>query len=330
METVPITVACHPYDRVRALLDGSVRIEGCRTTMLSLRAEETFHRAYGHAEFEVSELSMSSYILANARGICPYVAIPVFVSRVFRHSAIYVRKDRNISRPSDLRGKLVGVPEYQMTAALWARGMLSDVYGVAAQDIRWRTGGLENSGRIEKFGLTFSPPLDVAAVPQDKNLSKMLSDGDLDALVSARAPSCFGQHDSPVVRLFPNYRDAEQQYFRDTGLFPIMHVIGIRRDLVERFAWLPASVFKAFEQAKLKCMASMRDVGALEVTLPWLTSYIEDTTELMGDDYWPYGFEENRKALEAMVRYSFEQGISPSLSKIEMLFAPGTHDRFKV
>src|SRR5258708_7590325 len=157
MDSLPITVACHPYDRVRALFDGRVRIEGCQTIMLPLRAEEAFHRAYGHAEFEVSELSMSSYILTTARGSCPYIAIPVFLSRVFRHSALYVRNGAGITSPSDLRGKLVGVPEYQMTAALWVRGMLSDVYGIAAQDIRWRTGGLENSGRIEKVVLTFSP-----------------------------------------------------------------------------------------------------------------------------------------------------------------------------
>jgi 4,5-dihydroxyphthalate decarboxylase len=208
--------------------------------------------------------------------------------------------------------------------------MLSDVYGVAARDIRWRTGGLEIPGRIEKFGLKLPPPFDVAAVPQDRSLSAMLTDGDLDALVSARAPSCFGQPGSPVVRLFPDYRAAEQQYFRSTGVFPIMHVIGVRKDIAERYPWLPASVYKAFEQAKSNCMASMKDVGALEATLPWLTSYIEETTALMGDDYWPYGLESNRKTLEAMIRYSVEQGLSPALVKAEDLFAAGTHDRFKV
>jgi 4,5-dihydroxyphthalate decarboxylase len=211
MEKLAITVACYPYDRVRALIDGTVLIEGCRTIVLPLRAEEVIHRAHGHVEFEVSELSMSSYIIMNTRGSSPYVAVPVFLSRVFRHSAIYVRKDRGIKEPSDLRSKLVGVPEYQMTAALWVRGMLSDIYGMRSEEIRWRTGGLEIAGRLEKFGLTFSAPFDVAAVPSDKTLSGMLADGELDALVSARAPSCFGKANSPVVRLFPDFERIDDE-----------------------------------------------------------------------------------------------------------------------
>lgn len=329
-ELLPITIACHPYDRVRALFDGSVPVEGCRTITLPLRAEEAFHRAYGHTAFEVSELSMSSYILTAARGTCLYIAIPVFTSRVFRHSSFYVRTDRAITKPSDLRGKTIGVPEYQMTAALWARGILKDLYEVDAREIRWRTGGLEIPGRIEKFGLTFEPPFDVKAVPTDKSLSQMLRSGEIDGMVSARAPSCFGDRSVPVARLFPNYQAAEQQYFRETGHFPIMHVIGVRRDLAAQYPWLPASLLKAFDQAKAMSLRSMGDIGALEVMLPWLTSHLEETVALMGQDFWPYGFEENRKSLEAMTRYSFEQGLSPRVVSIEELFAPGTHDRFKV
>jgi 4,5-dihydroxyphthalate decarboxylase len=329
-ELVPITIACHPYDRVRAIFDGSVQVEGCRTIALPLRAEEAFHRAYGHAAFEVSELSMSSYILTVARGSCPYIAIPVFTSRVFRHSSFYIRTDRGISEPADLRGKTIGVPEYQMTAALWARGILKDVYGISPHEIKWRSGGLEIPGRIEKFGLKFEPPFDVKAVPTDKSLSNMLAAGELDGMVSARAPSCLGGPGSSIVRLFPNYQEVEKQYFRDTGHFPIMHVIGIRRDVAKQYPWLPASVFKAFDQAKAKSMRSMNDLGALEVALPWLTAHIEETIAVMGEDYWPYGLEDNRKSLEAMVRYSFEQALSPRELKVDDLFAPGTHDRFKV
>jgi 4,5-dihydroxyphthalate decarboxylase len=329
-ETLPITIACHPYDRVRSLFDGSVTVEGCKTITLPLRAEEVFHRAYGHAAFEVSELSMSSYILTAARNTCPYIAIPVFTSRVFRHSSFYVRKDRGIAKPADLRGKTIGVPEYQMTAALWARGILKDLYDISSHEIKWRTGGLEIPGRIEKFGLKFDPPFDVKAVPTDKSLSNMLMAGELDGMVSARAPSSFSLPNSPIVRLFPNYKDVEKDYYRETGHFPIMHVIGIRRDVAAQHPWLAASVYKAFELAKANCMRSMNDLGALEVALPWLTSYIEETIELMGPNYWPYGFEENRKTLEAMARYSFEQGLAPRLVGIEELFAAGTHDRFKV
>ena len=328
--TLPITIACHPYDRVRGIFDGSVSVEGCTTIALPLSAEEIFHRALGHSVFEVSELSMSRYIHMSARGTCPYVAIPVFTSRMFRHSAIYIRADRKIATPSDLRGKSVGVPEYQMTAALWVRGILSDIYGVRAQEIRWRTGGLEMPGRIENVGLTLPSGYDVKSIPRDRSLSQMLVDGELDAIVSARAPSCFGESHPLVVRLFPDFKKVEQEYYRETGMFPIMHVIGVRRDVVQRYPWLPASLWKAFEQAKSACITSMKDVGALEVTLPWLASHLVETSQLMGQDYWPYGVEDNRTVLEAMTRYSFEQGLSPRRMNVDELFAPGTHDRFKV
>ncbi len=317
-----LSIACRPYDRVVALLTGSVPVEGCTTSFLPLAAEEIFGRAYGRAEFDVTELSMSSHIITTEKQISPYVGIPVFVSRMFRHQAIYIRSDRGIARPEDLRGRTLGVPEYQMTAALWVRGMLSDVYGVKSEEISWRTGGLQHPGRREKFGMTFAAPFDVKAIPADQTLDAMLVRGELDGIVTARPPASFLNGTAPVRRLFPDFVEEERDYFASTGLFPIMHLIGIRRDVYEQNRWLATSLFKAFNQAKAACFAAIEDDNALQVALPWSLQSYADTRALMGTDYWPYGVEKNLKALNAMIRYSREQGLTHDISDVSQLFAP--------
>lgn len=322
MHRIPITIACEAYDRVAALATGEVLVEGCQPTIVPLHAEELFLRTIAYHEFDVSELSLSSYMLASSRGGFPYVAIPVFPSRAFRHSAIYVNVASGIAAPADLRGKIVGVPEYQMTAALWARGMLSDVYGVRSQEMAWRTGGVEHAGRAEKIPLRMPDGFDVAPIEAGEHLSALLEQGLVDALISARAPSCFGR--SPAVaRLFPDYRTAEQAYFRDTGLFPIMHVVVLRRSLVERHPWLTTALFKAFSQAKDRCFPALGEGGALSVSLPWLVAEYEATVRLMGRDYWPYGLAPNRAALAAATRYAHEQGLIERPLDPAELFAPG-------
>ena len=329
MEKLKITLGCQAYDRIRPIMDGRVRIEGCDTIVLPMKPDECFYRAFTNAEFEVSELSASSYVMATERGSFPYVAIPVFPSRMFRHSAIYIRKDAGINEPADLRGRLVGIPEYQMTVGLWARGLLSDVYGVRAEDMKWRTGGLEMAGRKEKQPMKLPPRFEIRAIPEGKTLSKMLSAGEIDALISAIRPSCWGTDDN-IVRLFPDYRKAERDYFRQTGIFPIMHMLGIRKDMVERHAWLPASVFKAFDESKAACMVALEEFGTLAVTLPWLIPEIEETKSLMGENFWPYGIEDNRKALETLTRYAHEQGLTSRLVAVDELFAAGTRSQVKV
>ncbi len=320
-DRLALTIACEAYDRVAALASGQVEVEGCRATVIPLHAEELFLRTTSRHEFDVSEMSFSSYILATSRGGFPYVAIPVFPSRVFRHSAIYLNTGSGIAQPADLRGKTVGVPEYQMTAAVWARGLLSDVYGVRSQDIRWRTGGLEHPGRVEKIPLALPAGFDVQPIGADQRLSDLLVSGGLDAVITARVPSCFGR--SPVVaRLFPDYRTAERDYFRQTGLFPIMHVVVVRRSLVERHPWLATSLFKAFSQAKAASIGRLGEIGALAVTLPWLVAEYEETVREMGADYWPYGVERNRPALSAVLRYAEEQGLTNRRVGVEELFAP--------
>lgn len=328
MSLLPLTVACWDYDRTRALREGTVRVEGCDVNYLPTAPEETFFRAFTGNEFDVTELSFSSYMVSRSRGTCPYLAVPVFPSRAFRHSAIYVRTDRGISRPQDLKGKVVGVPEYQITASLWVRGILQDEYGVSPSDLDWRTGGIEQPGRHEK--LTIQPPGVRIVHATERSLSDMLADGEIDALVTARAPSCFMRGKPNVGRLFPNFRDEEKAYFAKTGIFPIMHVLGIRETLVEAHPWLPSSVYKAFEQSKAQCLRELEEVTALKVTLPWVAQEAEETRRLMGDDFWPYGVAENRKVLETLVRYSWEQGLSKRPLTVEELFAKSTLEITKI
>jgi 4,5-dihydroxyphthalate decarboxylase len=318
MHRVTLSLSCPAYDRTRALFDGRVRVEGCDLHAVAMSPEEAFHRAFRHQEFDVSELSMSTTMVHVANGTCPFVPIPVFPSRLFRHSSVYVRADRGISHPEDLRGRLVGVPEYQMTAALWVRGILQDEYGVRPSDLRWRTGGLEEAGRAGLVAVAV-PGVEIEAIAQDRTLSAMLAAGEIDALISARAPSCFGR--SPgVARLFPDYRAAEEAYFSKTGIFPIMHLVGIRRSLVERFPWLPVNLFHAFEQAKALCYADLAKIGHLFTTLPWAVEELDRTRRLMGDDFWPYGLERNAHVIATMTRYAFEQGLTSRQLSAEDLF----------
>ena len=330
MEPIKITIACQSYDRIRPLMDGRVRIEGCNSIVLPMKPDETFFRAFGSAEFEVTELSAASTLMSVDRGKdFPYVAVPVFPSRMFRHSAIYIRTDSGIKQASDLRGRKVGIPEYQMTVGLWGRGLLSDLYGVRAEEIKWRSGGLETSGRKEKTPLTLPPQFEIEPIPAGTTLSTMLVDGGIDALISAIRPSCWGKAPN-VARLFPNYRAAEEEYYRQTKVFPIMHMLGVRKDLVAQYPWLPASVVKAFEQAKAMSMVDLEEFGTLNVTLPWLISEIEATKDLMGEEYWPYGVEPNRKALETLIRYAHEQGMISRRLEVDELFAKSTLRQVKV
>jgi len=330
MGDVPITIACGNYDRTRAIRDGRVKVEGCDVTYLPMYPEEIFHRAFKFQEFDVSEISFSSYIRTVSAGTAAYIGVPAFVSRIFRHSGIYVRKGAGIEKPEDLRGKRIGVPEYQITAVVWMRGMMQHEYGVKPSEIHWRSGGQEQAGREERTPLKPIPGLDLKAIPHDKTLVGMLRDGELDALFTARAPSSFLAGEPHIARLFPDTRKAEVAYYRKTKLFPIMHLIGIRKSLAEKYPWLATSVYKAFCEAKALAMIDLRDVNALMVTLPWLEAETHETAAIMGDDFWKYGIDENRPDIEALAQYIHEQGLADRKVKIEELFHPSVFDISKV
>jgi 4,5-dihydroxyphthalate decarboxylase len=323
---VPITIACGNYDRTRAILDGRVKVEGCATTYLPLYPEEIFHRAFRFQEFDVSELSFSSYLRTVAAGMSDYIGIPAFVSRIFRHSGIYIRTDAGIREPADLKGKRVGLPEYQITAVVWMRGMMQHEYGVLPTDIHWRNGGQEQPGRQERTPLKPIPGLDLEPLGPDETLVGLLRAGELDALFTARAPSSYLAGEPHIARLFPDTRAAEKAYFKKTGLFPIMHLVGIRKSLVAQYPWLPVSVYKAFCEAKALAMTDLTDVNALMVTLPWLEAETKETMATMGADFWKYGVHENIREIEALSQYAYEQGLVDRKVKVDELFAPSTFD----
>ena len=329
MNRIPLSLSCVAYDRTRALFDGRVTVAGCDLHPVAMSPEEAFHRNFRHQEFDVTELSMSSYMVQLADGRCPYVGIPVFPSRLFRHSSLYIRTDRGIASPEDLRGKLVGVPEYQMTVALWMRGILADRYGVQPADMRWRSGGLEEPGRGNVVALRLPEDVELRPIPEGRTLSAELADGAIDALLSARAPSCFGRV-AEVARLFPDYRAAEEEYFRETRIFPIMHLVGIRRTLVERFPWLPVNVQMAFEEAKRLCLIDNAKIGHLYTTLPWAVDELSRTRALMGDDFWPYGAAANAHVLERMTHYAWQQGLTSRPLTPAELFPVSVQDLAKV
>jgi 4,5-dihydroxyphthalate decarboxylase len=231
MKKLSITIATWDYDRVRPIIDGRVPVEGCNVDYRVLRPEECFHRAYVHGEFEVSEIGFSPYLIAYSRNQSPYVALPIFLSRMFRHSAIYVRTDRCIRAPADLAGKSIGVVEYQMSAVMWVRGMLADDFGIRPADIQWRQGGLDIPGRKEKFPLNLPGDFPLEPIPEGRTLSEMFAKGALDAVITPRAPLCYGDGVTPVARLFEDFEAAERDYFKRTRVFPIMHALGIRADI---------------------------------------------------------------------------------------------------
>ena len=287
---------------------------------------EIFFRAFRYQEWDVSELSFSSYLRTVDVGNPPYIAIPAFVSRVFRHSGFYINTGRGIRIPSDLRGRIVGVPEYQMTAAVWMRAILSEEYSVRPSEIRWRTGGQEQPGRDERTPLSRIEGIDLQPIPPGKTLSSMLEAGEIDALLAARPPSCFLRGAPNVARLFDDYKEAEQAYYRKTRLFPIMHLIGVRRSLVEQHPWLASSVYKAFREAKAVAMRKLHDLTVLPASLPWMEVETRQTKALMGEDFWAYGIAESRREIEAMTRYSHEQGLTSRELGIEELFAASTFE----
>jgi 4,5-dihydroxyphthalate decarboxylase len=300
-----------------------VPVEGCECNFFPLRPEELFPRVYGTQDFDVTELSASSHILTTLRGDAHYLAIPAFVSRVFRHGDIYIRTDRGIRTPQDLRGRIVGVPEYQMTAALWIRGILSDEYGVKTSEIRWRNGGLQKPGRAERTPITLPDDIELKTIPPDKALSGMLADGEIDALITAVQPRCYAEKAPNVGRLFPDYRAAEEAYFRKTGMFPIMHLMAVRKTLAEQHPWLAGNVFKACLQARNLAADEMKSTGMFYAMLPWLSDDLRRAYDVMGPNMWPYGVNSNRKELDAMLRWSFEQGLAPRQGAVDEIFAPG-------
>jgi 4,5-dihydroxyphthalate decarboxylase len=330
MNRLNLTLACWNYDRTRALQDGSVTPDGIDLTYLSLPVEETFFRMLRYREFHAAEMSLSSYTVSRAAAYPAFIAIPAFVSRCFRHGSIFVSAKSGIEKPADLVGKRVGVPEYQMTAPVWIRGILQDEYGIAPDSVEYLSGGEEETGRDEKIALNLPPRFRLRPIGPDQTLARMIAAGEIDALQTARAPSTFFSRPDAVRRLFPDYAAVEHDYFRKTGIFPIMHVVVIRRDVYESNPWVAQSLFKAFVQAQRLAYDDLATSAALKTMLPWQLAAVDEARQLMGPDWWSYGFAPNRHVLDTFLRYHHEQGLSPRRLQPEELFAPETLERFKI
>lgn len=320
MGKLSLTLALGDYDRTLALRTGLVRAEGVDLNILTLGPEEIFYRMGRFLEFDVSEFSFSTYTIRRGRGE-PLVAIPVFPSRMFRHSSIFVRTNAGIREPKDLRGKRVGVPKYHMTAAVWIRGILEDEYGVAPKEILWFEGG--EGAKVKEVDVTLPPEIRLEPVPGDKNLGDMVATGELDVYIGARRPAAFGR---AISRLFPDFRTVERAYYEKTGLFPIMHTVVLKEELVKQYPWLPRSLYTAFAEAKQPAYRRLHDTAALLTSLPWQVAEAEETRALMGDDPFAYGIARNRKAIETLAGYTFRQGLAPRRLTIQEMFVESMLD----
>jgi 4,5-dihydroxyphthalate decarboxylase len=330
MSKLRLTLACWGYDRMRALADGRVQPEGIDLNFLDLPVEETFFRMLRNGEFDVAELSLSSYTVSLFREPRPFVAIPVFPSRMFRHSCIFVSTRSGIREPKDLAGKRIGTVEYQMTAPVWIRGILQDEYGVKVESCEYYTGGMEEPGRHEKLKLELPPEIRVRHIGDEKTLSQMLAAGEIDALESPRMPSTLHTAPDKVKRLFESYVEVERAYYRKTKIFPIMHAIAIRREVYEQNPWIAMSLYKAFAQSQKIAYEELYETAALRTMLPWMIAEIEDVRRDMGHDWWPYGYEPNRAVLDTFLRYHHEQGLSKRRLEAKDLFAPESLEAFKI
>jgi 4,5-dihydroxyphthalate decarboxylase len=324
---LPITLACGLYDRTYGLHDGSVPVEGVALNFLPMMPVETFRRQARHAEFDASEFSLSTFLALHSRGDRRFVGIPVFPSRRFRHEHVWVNAHAGITSPADLKGRRVGVQEFVQTAALWIRGFLEHDYGVRTHDIEWYFGGFDapDPHFRQRIELNLPEQIRTHVIPGDRCLDDMLERGEIDAALP-KLPASFHRGSPHVARLFPDFRAVEEAYFRRTGIFPIMHVVVVRREIYARHPWVMQALYKAFVAAKALAVRRLTTSPPLHATLPWLTEHIESTRRVMGDDYWSYGLAENRHVLETAAQYAWEQGLlAQPVENIEALFAEETH-----
>ena len=329
MSRLHLTFACGDYDRTRALEEGTVRPDGIDLTYLRLPVEETFFRMMRYREFEVAEMSLSSYVKSLDLVPAPFVALPVYPSRMFRHGGIFVHAGSGIERPEDLRGKVVGTPEWQLTANVWIRGTLADHHGVPVDSVEYRTGGQDTPGRVEKAAVDLGERIRTSPLGPDPPLAAMLASGEIDAFQGPRVPSSFVPG-GPVRRLVPDPVAAEKAYFAETGIFPIMHVVVVRRDVYDRHPWVAQTLTKALTLAKRRAAAELYDASALRFMLPWLIPGLEEARALLGEDYWSYGLQANRHVLETFLRYHHDQGLSRRRYAPEELFAPEATEAFVI
>jgi 4,5-dihydroxyphthalate decarboxylase len=329
MAKLTLSLAMGDYDRTRPIHDGRVQIDGVTPVTQLLSPEEMFFRAFRHEAFDISELSFSSYCVKTAEGASPYVAVPVFLSRAFRHSSIYIRTDKGISRPEDLKGRRIGIAEWQLTANVWARGILED-YGVKPSDIEWVRGGMHAPGRPEKIKVDLPEDVTVTSAPEDTTLDAMLRAGEIDGFIGPRSLACFDEGHPHVGRLFADGIRAASEHYERTGIFPIMHVLGIRRTIADQNPWLPGALLKAFTQAKAMAETALADTSATKVTMPFVEDTLSQVRQLIGRNLWTYGVPGNEHVLDTFLDLHHRQGLSKRRLKVEEIFHPASYEAYSL
>lgn len=324
-----LALAISDYDHVRDLVEGRVKVEGVELISLKLSVEEIFFRFTKFREWEVSEMSMAKFVSLISQNDRSIVGIPVFPSRVFRHSSIYVRRDGKIREPKDMIGKRVGLPEWAQTAAIYSRGFLMHQFGLALEDIHWVQAGVNQAGREEKVDLRIPKGVRLDRRPEN-SLNRMLLDGEIDAVLSAHPPEAYKSGDPKVMRMFEDYRAVEEAFFAESGVYPIMHAIVVRAPVLARFPWLAANLLKAFEEAKRLSMARLTEMTASRYPIPWMQDFARASQERFGGDAFPYGVEPNRTTLKTFLHYAHEQGVSHRLVDIDELFPKNITSSFRV
>jgi len=329
MANIHLSVALSDYDHFRDFTGGKIKAEGIDITHIDLPVEEIFSRFTKYREWHVSEMSMAKYISLISQGDRSITAIPVFPSRFFRQHAFYVATDRPFERAADLAGKKVGIPNWVQTACVYTRAWLVHQIGIPLNAIDWYQAAVNVSGHVDEVqpklpdGVRYTP---VAG----RSLTDMLIAGDLDAIISARPPRLFEQGDPRIRRMFPNYRQVEEDYWKQTGIFPIMHTVALRRDVVDAHPWIGMNLFKAFEEAKQRSITRALDGNICRFPIPWTFDYAEQSQRMFGKDFWPYGVEANRTTLEAFCQYAFEQGVAHRRVSIDELYPPSVHSLFEI
>jgi ABC-type nitrate/sulfonate/bicarbonate transport systems, periplasmic components len=320
MAKLNLTLACWDYDRTRPLIDGRIKPEGIELDIKVLRPREAFPRMLEKHEFHVSEISLASYATLKGRGDCPFVAIPVVLSKIFRHSCIYVRTDSGILEPKDLKGKRVGTTQLGSTGVVFLNGMLQHEYGVTIRDINWFIGGLNTPTQRPLIPLNLHEQVKVQFLPDGETLEGLLNRGEIDALFSLYFPELFLKGSPHIHRLFPNYKEVEQDYYRRTRIFPIMHTVVIRDDVHREHPWVAKTLYRTFATARDLALDGLYDTDALRLSLPWLIDHLEEARHVFGKDFWAYGLEPNRPTWQAIGRYVYEQGLSPRTVSADELF----------
>ena len=329
MSKLSLSIAMGDYDRTRPIHDGRVQIDGVTPVTQLLSPEEMFFRAFRHEAFDISEISFSSYCVKTAKGDSPYIAIPVFLSRAFRHSAIYIRTDKGISSPEDLRGKKIGIAEWQLTANVWARGILED-YGVSQDQIHWVRGGMHTAGRPEKIPVPIPSNVTITNAPEDTTLDEMLRKGEIDGFIGPRSLKCFDEGHPNVGRLFSDGFKAASDHYTRTQIFPIMHLLGIKKDLAQSNPWLPGALLKAFSQAKSMAEIALSDTSATKVTMPFVEDTLSKARELIGPQVWTYGVAGNEHVLDKFLDLHHRQGLSERRLTVDELFHPASYEAYSL